>query len=125
MGSIQPQPFSSKHLKTILHVIVCIDDILVTGTTESEHLQTLDKVLIQLHKAGVRRDKCAFMLKQVDYLGHLISAEGLKPSKEKTQAISQAPAPSNLAELHESPGKNGTYRKSIQRHFIITFIHSY
>ena len=72
-------------LRGIPHVSIYIDDILVTGTTESEHLQTLDKVLTQLHDAGIRlrRDKCAFMLTQVDYLGHSISAEGLRPSEEK------------------------------------------
>ena len=72
-------------LRGIPHVSVYIDDILVTGATEAEHLQTLEKVLTQLREAGVRlrRDKCAFMLKQVDYLGHSISAEGLKPSEEK------------------------------------------
>ena len=44
------------------------------------------------------------MLKQVDYLGHSISAEGLKPLEEKIQAISQAPAPTNLAQLRSFLG---------------------
>ena len=88
-------------LRGIPHVSVYIDDILVTGATKAEHLQTLDKVLTQLREAGVRlrRDKCAFMLNQVDYLGHSLSAEGLKLSEEKIRAISQAPAPTNLAQL--------------------------
>ena len=103
-------------LRGIPHVSVYIDDILVTGTTESEHLQTLDKVLTQLHEAGVRlrRDKCAFMLKQVDYLGHSISAEGLKPSKEKIRAISQAPAPANLAQLRSFLGMVNYYGKFLK-----------
>ena len=93
-------------LRGIPHVSVYIDDILVTGATEAEHLQILEKVLTLLCEAGVRlrRDKCAFMLKQVDYLGHSISAEGLKPSEEKIRAISQAPAPTNLAQLHSFLG---------------------
>ena len=63
-------------------------------------MQILDKVLTQLNAAGVRlrQDKCAFMLKQVDYLGHSISSEGLKPSEGKVKTISQAPALTNLTQ---------------------------
>ena len=95
---------------------VYVDYILVTGTTESEHLQILDKVLTQLHEAGgrLRQDKCSFMLKQVDYLGHSISAEGLKPLKEKIQAISQAPVPSNLAQLRSFLGMVNYYGKFLK-----------
>ena len=103
-------------LRGIPHVSVYIDDILVTGTTESEHLQTLDKVLTQLHDAGIRlrRDKCAFMLTQVDYLGHSISAEGLRPSEEKVRAISQAPPPTNLAQLRSFLGMVNYYGKFLK-----------
>ena len=62
-------------LTGIPHVSVYIDNILVTGLTEAEHMQTLHRVLTQLNAVDVRlrRDKCAFMLKQVDYLGYSIT----------------------------------------------------
>ena len=54
------------------------------------------------------------MLKQVDYLGHSISAEGLKPSKEKIRAISQTPAPTNLAQLRSFLGMVNYYGKFLE-----------
>ena len=51
-------------LQGINHVCVYLDDILITGSTEEEHLQNLDKVLTRLENAGIRlkRDKCVFLL---------------------------------------------------------------
>ena len=103
-------------MRDIPHVSVYIDDILVTGPTEAEHMQTLDKVLTQLNVAGfrLRQDKCAFMLKQVDYLGPSISAKGLKPSEGKVKAISQAPAPTNLTQLRSFLGMVNYYGKFLK-----------
>ena len=54
-------------LQGIPNVIVYLDDILVTGKTESEHLNTLSQVLARLEKAGLRahKSKCKFMAKSV------------------------------------------------------------
>jgi hypothetical protein len=67
-------------------------DILVMGRTEEEHLRNLDQVLTRLKDAGMRltRKKCEFMLPEVEYLGHRISAHGLQPTGEKVQAIANA-----------------------------------
>ena len=61
-------------------VSVYIDDISITGQTEEEHLDNLSEVLAG---AGMRlkREKCAFLLQSVDYLGHVISANGILPVK--------------------------------------------
>ena len=66
-------------LQGIPRVIVYLDDILVSGATEAEHLQTLGQVFDCLEKAGLRvhEDKCEFMVKAVSYLGHQIDADGL------------------------------------------------
>ena len=103
-------------LRGIPHVSVYIDDILVTGSKEAENLQTLDRVLTKLYAAGVRlrQDKCAFMFKQVDYLGHSISAEGLKPSEDKVKAISKAPVPTNLTQLRSFLGMVNYYGKFLK-----------
>ena len=88
-------------LRGIPHVCVYIDDILVTGKSEEEHLQTVDEVLSRLEAAGLRlkRDKCTFMLPSVEYLGHTISAEGLQLTTEKVRAIVEALAPQNVSQL--------------------------
>ena len=100
-------------LQGLPHVCIYIDDILVTGRTEEEHLHNLGKVLERLNKAGLRlkKAKCEFMLPQVDYLGHTISAEGLKPTKEKVRAILQAPTPSDVSQLRSFLGLLNYYSK--------------
>ena len=85
----------------IPHVSIYLDDILVTGTSEAEHLDTLDQVLNHLKTAGLRlkQRKCAFMLESVNYLGHKISQKGLQPTEEKVRAITEASPPTNVSQL--------------------------
>ena len=88
-------------LQGLDHVRVYIDDILVTGKTEEEHLQTLTEVLTRLQSAGMRlkREKCTFMADEVVYLGHRINREGIQPTDDKVQAISATPRPVNTTQL--------------------------
>ena len=88
-------------LKGIPNVIVYIDDILVTGTSEEEHLSVLEKVLERLENSGLRlkKHKCVFMAKSVTFLGYRIDAQGLHPLESKVQAIQKAPTPRNVTEL--------------------------
>lgn len=76
-------------LPGIPQTVVYIDDILVTRRTEKEHLQNLNTVLEHLQQAGahLKKEKCHFMLPEVEHLGHLLSAEGLKPSPKNVRAI--------------------------------------
>ena len=88
-------------LRDLPHVCVYLDDILVTGESEAAHLCNLATVLDRLESAGIRlkREKCAFMLPEVEYLGHRISARGLQPLASKVRAISEAPTPTNVSQL--------------------------
>lgn len=88
-------------LQDLPHVCVYLDDILVTGPSEQEHLATLEEVLCRLDTAGVRlkRKKCAFMRPSIEYLGHRISAEGLQPTDSKMKALKDAPVPANVSQL--------------------------
>lgn len=88
-------------LKGIPQIDVYLDDILVMGVDEADHLNNLDKVLLRLEEAGLRlkRSKCAFLQKEVEYLGHRLDAQGLHPVEKKVQAIMEAPAPINVTEL--------------------------
>ena len=88
-------------LRGIPHVCVYLDDILITGKTESDHLKNLEAVLARLEEADMRlkQKKCGFMLPNVEYLGHNISATGLQLTKEKTRAIAEAPAPQDVTQL--------------------------
>ena len=88
-------------LRDISGVVVYIDDILITGKTNEDHLQSLETVLKRMEDAGIllKKDKCCFMTKSVSYLGYVIDAEGLHPTEEKLQAIQDAPSPKNLTQL--------------------------
>lgn len=100
-------------LQDIPHVVVYLDDILVTGTTQEGHLSALEKVLSRLEKAGLRvqKSKCVFMSTEVIYLGHKINAEGLHPIAEKIEAVQAAPAPTNVTELKSYLGLLSYYGK--------------
>lgn len=100
-------------LKGVPNTVVYIDDILVTGRTEEEHLRNLTAVLQRLQKAGLKlkNKKCTFFAKSVEYLGHKIDADGLHPMPEKVQAVKDAPCPMNVSELKSYIGLLSYYGK--------------
>ena len=66
-------------------MVVYLDDILITGQSEADHLRTLQDILGRLEAARMRLKaaKCLFMQKEVEYLGHRITSEGIHPAAEK------------------------------------------
>ena len=94
-------------LQGIPHVFVYLDDVLVTGRSDAEHLQHLEEVLQRIATAGMRlkKEKCRFMLAEVEYLSHKISRHALQPTEEKVRAIKKAPHQKLLLSLsHHSSG---------------------
>ena len=73
----------------------------MTGDLEAAHLQNLASVLERLEPAGVRltRDKCFFMISEVEDFGHSISAKGIQPVNVKVRAIKYAPRPQDVLQL--------------------------
>ena len=100
-------------LQGIPHVCVYIDDILITGSTEQEHLHNLEAVLNRLQKVGMKlkKEKCEFLAAEVEYLGHRISKEGLQPTEAKVRAITEAPDPQNVTELKSFLGLVNYYSR--------------
>lgn len=93
--------------------IVYFDDILVTGATENDHCQNLEAVLKKLSEAGLKLKlaKCSLFQRSVEYLGHIIDAEGIHPAPKKIEAVIEAPEPSNVKELQSYLGLLNFYRK--------------
>ena len=100
-------------LGDIPKVSVYIDDLLVSGESEEEHLKTLGRVLTRLQEAGLKlkRSKCSFMVSTVEYLGHVISEKGIRPTEEKTKAIVNAPTSQNVTQLKSFLGLLNYYGK--------------
>ena len=105
------------------HVFVYLDDILVTGTSEEEHLKNLEIVLQRLHSASLhlKKEKCKFLINDVTYLGHKIDAQGLHPLQNKIDAIVKAPRPRTVTELKAFLGLLNYYGKFI--HNLASILH--
>ena len=88
-------------------------DVIVPGRTKEEHLQNIKQVLSALNEYGMtlRLDKYEFFRQQVTYLGHVISADGLKPSEQRVKEIVKIPTPENVKQLESFIGKLNYYGK--------------
>ena len=102
-------------LQGIPHVCCYIDDILVTGVNQQEHLQNLEEVLRRLEQNNLRikKPKCEFFKDSVEYLGHCVDAQGIHTLPSKVEAILRAPDPKNLQQLRSFLGLLNYYGKFI------------
>lgn len=101
---------------------VYLDDIVVFASSLQEHEQKLIEVFDRLRKYGlkVQPDKCEFLRKEVGYLGHIISSEGVKPNPEKVQAVKEFPIPKSCKDIKSFLGLAGYYRRFIPNFSKIT-----
>lgn len=87
-------------------VIVYLDDCVVSGSTQEEHDSRLNALLLRFKEYGVllNWDKCVFNVEKLEFLGHELSTEGVKPVESRVLAIHQFREPGNLAELRSFLG---------------------
>ncbi|GFW79739.1 retrovirus-related Pol polyprotein from transposon 17.6 [Trichonephila clavipes] len=96
--------------------LIYLDDVIIGGRTFEEHLQNIRKVLSKLSDANLKLNpsKCKFFQKEVNYLGHIISAEGVRTDPEKVSAVKNWKRPENLRELRSFQGLCTYYRKFVK-----------
>jgi hypothetical protein len=96
-------------------VLVFFDDILIYSKSWEDHVQHVDKVLQLLKEKQIyaKPSKCFFGVKQVEYLGHILSHDGAKVDPNKIKAMMDWPIPKTLKNLREFLGLTGYYRKFI------------
>ena len=88
-------------LRGIPYCCCRIDDILIGGRSEAEHLEILNEVITRLEDKGFRcrLEKSQIAVKEVVYLGHRVSPSGIQPLKSKIRDLMNAPKPENVEEL--------------------------
>jgi transposase InsO family protein len=96
--------------------LVYLDDIIVYGSSLQEHNERLKRVLKSLKSNGLKlqTDKCNLLRKEVIFLGHKLSKEGIEVDEEKLMAIRDFPRPKNVRELRGFIGLCTYYRKFIR-----------
>ena len=102
-------------------VVVFIDDILVYSKNEEDHEQHLRIVLQTLRekKLYAKLSKCDFWLREVFFLGHIVSVEGTKVDLTKIEAIVNWKPPRNVTKVRSFVGLAGYYRRFVNCFVVI------
>ena len=96
--------------------MVFIDDILVYSKTRKEHANHMRMVLktLEEHKLYAKLKKCKFWLERVQFLGHIVTKDGISVDPAKVEAIVNWPRPTNVSEVRSFLGIAGYYRRFVE-----------
>ena len=96
-------------------VIVYIDDILIYSNTEEEHTRLVSEVLVRLEQHGLAAsiDKCVFHTQKVDFLGYVVSDQGISMAQDKVETILKWASPRNVKDVQTFIGFANFYRRFI------------
>ena len=103
-------------LKDFNFTIAYLDDIIIFSKTPQEHLSHIRMVFEKLKSANLsmKKSKCNFFSKEIQYLGHILSATGIRPLPSKTHAIQHMQPPTTPKQVRAFLGLVGYYRKFIK-----------
>ena len=103
-------------LKDFPFAIAYLDDIIIFSKTPQEHLSHICMVFEKLKSANLsmKKSKCSFFSKEIQYLGHILSATGIWPLPSKTHAIQHMNPPTTPKQVRAFLGLVGYYRKFIK-----------
>ena len=98
-----------------IELFVYMDDIVIYATSLEKHSRKLKSLLGRLKTAGLalQPEKCYFLKREIAYLGHVITQEGVKPDPKKIEAVEKFPIPKNKKNIEQFLGLIGYYRKFI------------
>ena len=98
-----------------------LDDIITYGGTPALHEQRLKALLQRLHDSGLRLNmsKCRFRKTELSFLGHVISASGLRPDQDHVKAVADAPPPHDAATLRSFLGLTSFYSKFVPQYAVV------
>jgi len=101
--------------------LVYLDDVIVFGKTFEEMVENLKQIFIRFREANLRINpkKCSLFGRQVKYLGHIITANGISTDPEKTNAVVEWPIPQSKKQVRSFLGFCSYYRKFVKDFSII------
>src|SRR4051812_37541361 len=97
-------------------IVVFVDDILIYSPTEKEHEEHL-RIALQVlreNKLYAKYSKCEFWMKEVKFLGHVVSEEGISVDPSKIEAVTTWKRPRNVFEIRSFLGLAGYYRRFVK-----------
>lgn len=96
--------------------LVYLDDVIIFSKSLEEHILKLRAIFDRFRETNfkVQLDKSEFLRKEVLYLGHTITKDGLKPNNDKIEAVLNFPLPRTVTEIKSFLGLIGYYRKLIK-----------
>jgi len=97
-------------------LLVYLDDTIVYADTFQKHLDNLEKTFKRLRKANLKLNmtKCYFGMKQLLFLGHIVSGKGISTDPAKVEAIKDYPTPASIVEVQRFHGMATYYRKFVK-----------
>ena len=110
------QQFMDEVAEGLENLFIFMDDRLLASKNKEEHKKHLEGVMARFKQYGLalNAEKCAFFQTEVEYLGHLVSAEGISPLPAKVAAIREMPRPSTKTGLLSFLGAVNFYRPFIK-----------
>lgn len=101
-------------------ILLYVDDILIPSDSVNENLDILREVLFVLKRYGLELNlaKCLFLKRELEFLGYIISANGITMNDQHTQAILNYPQPKNIKQVQGFLGLAGYFRKFIKDYTI-------
>ena len=106
----------------LTYALIYLDDIIVFSDTEKEHVKHLAAVFERFRKHGLKLkpSKCEFFKEEINYLGHHVSADGMKPGTDNLDGIAVMAPPMTATGIRRFLGATGFYRRFIKGYARIT-----
>ena len=100
------------------YALIYLDDVIIFSQTEEEHLTQLRAVFERFWEHGLKLkpSKCHFLQKEITFLGHKVSEEGMKPGDDGLRGIAEMAPPANYTEIRRFLGATGFFRHFIKNY---------
>ena len=102
----------------LTYALIYLDDVIVFSWTEEDHLMGLRAVFERFREHGLKLkpSKCHFLWKEITFLRHKVSEEGMKPGEEGLKSIAKMAPPQNYTEIRRFLGATGFFWRFIKNY---------